>query len=547
MAALLIAGVSSSPAQSYYIAGDTINGWSSAQGSLMYGGPVIFTNVVTGGTSGSYEQLKVTDGSWNNSWPPSNLQIDFDAGGSNTIYFIPGTFADGWFPTVNRVGYDNPGNVWEVSGDFTSPNWGDDAGAQMTADVSGVLSVSYMIPVPGTYSFKFKTFGTWNGAIGADFGMNAANISITTVNANETLLFKLDLPKGRFQILPMVTNQVVFAVDMSSQIQLGQFSPGSSVFVSGDFNSWPGTGPGALALTNYPPYRGGKNTNIYYGTNAFVGPANSVVSAYKFTDNDPGLPAGDNGYEPVNNRSLNLQSTDGILLLPVVYFGDYDVAGYLPTATAVFFSVDMTGAVGTDAHSFDTNFDAVYIDGPFADYGQFGSWYPWTTMAPAGYQMVQQGSTWIFTNTIIMPAGTPVAFPYKYGMDPGNANGGPLDDEAGFQANHFRVVRSTAMNPYTMPTDTFGTQYGEPLFSASSTGGASLAVGTPVAGKVPVSWLGRPGAHLQVSTNLSSGMWRDLFETDGTNWTSGPGSTNGFVSRTNWPASSKAFFRLVKP
>jgi hypothetical protein len=111
----------------------------------------------------------------------------------------------------------------------------------------------------------------------------------------------------------------------------------------------------------------------------------------------------------------------------------------------------------------------------------------------------------------------------------------------------FGVVRSTAINPYTMPTDTFGTQYGEPLFSATSTAAASLRVGTPVSGKVPVSWLGRPGAHLQVSTNLSSGMWRDLFETDGTNWNSGPSSTNGFVSQTNWPASSKAFFRLVKP
>lgn len=202
MAGLLVAAISSSQAQSYYLSGDFINGWSGPQGSLMSGGPVIYTNLVTGGTAGSYEQLKVTDGTWNNSWPGSNLQIDFDANGTNTIYFIPGTFADGWFPTVNRVGYDNPGNVWEVSGDFTSPNWGDDASAQMTADVNGVLSVSYMIPVPGNYSFKFKTVGTWDGAIGADFGMNAANISITTVNANETLLFKLDLPKGRFQMLP---------------------------------------------------------------------------------------------------------------------------------------------------------------------------------------------------------------------------------------------------------------------------------------------------------------------------------------------------------
>jgi hypothetical protein len=544
----LLGATTMAQAQQYFIAGDFINGWSSPQGSLMYGGPTIYTNVVTGGTPGNYEQLKVTDGTWNNTWPGSNLQIDFDAGGTNTIYFIPGTFTDGWFPTANRVGYNNPGNMWEVSGDFTSPSWGDDASAQMTADGSGILYVNYVIPTAGTYSFKFKTVGTWNGAIGADFGMNAANASVTTVNANETVLFKLDLPNGRFQIVvPLVTNQVVFAVDMSSQIQIGHFHPGSSVFVSGDFNGWAGTGAGALALTNYPPYNGGSNTNIYYGTNTFIGLPNSAGSAYKFTDNDPGQPASDNGYEQVNNRSFNLLTANGILLLPVVRFGNYDASDYLTEDAAVFFSVDMNNAGGTDGHTFNPDVDSVYINGQFADYnGQFGSWYPWSGPAPAGYQMFEQGFTMIFTNTIIIPAGTPVGFEYKYGMDY-SGYGGPIDDEAGFNTNHFRVVRSTALKPYPMPTDTFGNQYGEPLFSATSTGGANLNIGNPVSGKVPVSWLGRPGAHLQVNTNLSSGTWKDIFATDGTNWTSGYGSTNGFVSQTNWPASNNAFFRLVKP
>lgn len=545
----LLGATTIAQAQPYYIAGDFINAWGGPQGSLMYGGPTIYTNVVTGGVAGNYEQLKVTDGTWNNAWPGSNLQIAFDAGGANTVYFIPGTFADGWFPTANRVGYDNPGIIWGVSGDFTNPNWGDDANAQMTVDGNGVLSVSYVIPAAGTHSFKFKTVGTWDGAIGVDFGMNAANASVTTVNANQAVLFKLDLPNGRFQIgVPPVTNQVVFAVDMSSQIRIGYFQPGSSVFVSGDFNGWAGTGAGALTLTNYPPFNGGSNTNIYYGTNTFTGLPNSVGSAYKFTENDPGLPAGYNGYEQVNNRSFNLLTANGLLLLPVVRFGDYDASDYLPEATAVFFSVDMNGAVGTDAHVFNPAVDSVYINGQFANYnGQVGSWYPWSGVAPTGYQMVQQGSTMIFTNTIIMPAGTPVGFEYKYGMDPNSGYGGPIDDEAGFNTNHFRVVRATALIPYPMPTDTFGNQYREPLFSATSTGGANLNIGNLVSGKVPVTWLGRPGAHLQVSTTLASGTWQDIFETDGTNWISGYSSTNGFVSQTNWPASNNAFFRLVKP
>ena len=113
--------------------------------------------------------------------------------------------------------------------------------------------------------------------------------------------------------------------------------------------------------------------------------------------------------------------------------------------------------------------------------------------------------------------------------------------------NRCKAIRATAIQPYALPVDKFGNQYGEPFFDASSPGDARLAIGQPVSGKVPVTWLGSPGTHLQVKTNLVSGTWQDLAATDGTNWTSGFGSTNGFVSQTNWPASSRAFFRVVKP
>jgi hypothetical protein len=62
---------------------------------------------------------------------------------------------------------------------------------------------------------------------------------------------------------------------------------------------------------------------------------------------------------------------------------------------------------------------------------------------------------------------------------------------------------------------------------------------------VAISWLGRPGVQLQVTTNLAA-TWQSLAETDGTNWTTGTSSTNGFVSQTNWPASGVQFFRLIQ-
>jgi hypothetical protein len=109
------------------------------------------------------------------------------------------------------------------------------------------------------------------------------------------------------------------------------------------------------------------------------------------------------------------------------------------------------------------------------------------------------------------------------------------------------VVRATAFNPYVMPQDKFGYQYSEPFFSSAGTTNADLSIGSLSGGKAPISWLGRPGARLQTATNILSGSWQTIAATDGTNWTIGYSSTNGFVSTTNWPATNTTFFRIIKP
>jgi hypothetical protein len=248
--------------------------------------------------------------------------------------------------------------------------------------------------------------------------------------------------------------------------------------------------------------------------------------------------------------------------MPTFYFLDLAPDDYLPVATPVLFSVNMAGAVQTNGTPFNPGLDSVYINGVFANGGETPypqTWYAWEdgvnpVPAPTGYLMKQEGSSTIYTNTIVMPAGTPVALSYQYGIDPGSVFGGPLENEAPPGANHLRVVRSTIGN-YSFPVDTFTNQpYMEPLFAPGNIdgfmgtlAGGNLSVGNPMGGAVPVSWLGRPGAHLQVKNDLLSGSWQDIIATDGTNWVSGYSSTNGFVSQTNWPAGSKAFFRLVKP
>ena len=530
-------------AQPYYLAGEFQSPqWVNNANQMTAGPSGRYDYTITGQTPGAYAQMKVTDGTWNNTWPGNNLVVQYDSTGSATIHFYPGSFTDGWLPLANRLGWEDPGSMsWGVAGD---PNGYDGTQLILASIGSGMYSNSMVVASAASFGFQFQSpAGHWDDIhFGSDFGNGSANGSYTTTNSPQTVPITLDLPKGRYLVGSLapnpVTNTVVFAVDMTFQTQVGNFHGGSIVYVAGNFNNWPGPGTTGLVMTN-----SGANTNIYYATNQFIGLPNALASEFKFNQNDASAPNG--GWETSNNRQLTLLPTNGTIILPAVYFSEVSPADILTAPMAVAFSVDMTGAVGTDSHSFDPNSDGLYVNGIFAN------WYAWAgginpASAPPGYQLFQQGSSMIFTNTVSFPAGTPVYFEYKYGMDPFNTYGGPNDDEAGFAQNHKRAVRITKTGAYTLPADKFGTQYQEPFFAAGNAGGANLRIGARSGATVPVSWLGRPGAHLQVNTSLG-GSWTDLTETDGTNWVSGVTSTNGFVSVTNWPATGNAFFRLVKP
>ena len=375
------------------------------------------------------------------------------------------------------------------------------------------------------------------------------------------------LPLVNFNDQPYSLAQLTFNLDMSGVAEYDtNFIPGS-VTAWGTFNSW---SSGVILSNNLAA----QNTNLYSAT-ITTGEGASYVVQFRYTNSYTGAwvydYAQDGGPNWVNNN--NYRHTFDFPITPTVlvtnlnyYFNDLAPDDYLPQDTAVQFSVNMNGAVGNDGHAFVIGSDNVYINGMFAGAtpsepsAQFGTsqfWYPWSSgltpsSAPPGYQMIEQGSSGIYTNTIIIPRGTPVALSYQYGMDYVDA-GGPVENECASNLVHYAGVRSTQFNPYVLPVDTFSTNpYVEPFFSTGNIGangslaGGNLTAGTPVAGKIPLSWLGRPGAHLQSASSIS-GPWQNLPATDGTNWTVGYSSTNGFVSGTNWPSSGNTFFRLVKP
>jgi hypothetical protein len=421
-----------------------------------------------------------------------------------------------------------------VAGDFDS--W-DGTKTLLTSRGSGVYSNTAVVATAQTFGFKFQSpAGSWSDSyFGDDFGNAGNNGSYTTTNASQNVPIALDLPNGRFLIgglAPMpVTNQVVFAVDMSAQLALGNFNPSADmVFVSGSFNSWPGTSTNALILTNYPPFLGGSNTNIYYGTNVVVNLPGANYQ-YKFTCSDSAYSA-NSGYEPVsNNRQFDLLTASGLLSLPVVKFGDVNVSDYLIDQVNVTFTVNMTNATSyPDGHVFDPNTDYVYINGNFFS----GGWSAWNPIALSQMQNDPIGSE-VYTYTATVPASDLINLQYKYSMQYSGVTN--YDNEAAAYDNHNRYIRITASGNYSTPMDTFGNQYSEPSFGLLTSASAG-------AGKATVSWLGRPGVQLQITTNVAGG-WQNIVATDGTNWLNGITTTNGFLSQTNLPAGrGQQFFRL---
>ena len=460
----------------------------------------------------------------------ARLQVYFNGGDTNL------TVSDAAGPhQIAGLGFTSYG--WDVAVTLTGPD-------TYSASITRYSSV-------GTADSPVVVTGTLAGSGPIDsLAMFNWNFDLTS-GANGDAYFN---NIGYTSATAVITNDVTFNVDMTAQIFAGNFNPAAqTVEVHGTFSDWLG-----VILTNNPSLPGNA-ANVYSGVVPIRGALNSGESYwFDYYDNasftkeseTPKVSTLDSG--PTHYDRFLLLPNVAATNLPVVLFSDLNTHDYLPVATAVTFSLDMNGAVTTGGYAFGTSgSDTIWINVVNSSLG-----YPWYspadpsgTAGPAQYELFPSATAGIYTNTIIIPIGMPVAFEYKYGIGIGTnspADGGPRDNEAAVGVNHYRVLRSTATGSYVMPVDTFGNQYHEPFFSASAKAAGQLTVGAPVGGAVPVTWLGRPGAHLQGTTNLT-GSWTDYLNTDGANWISGVNTTNGLLSVTNMPATGDKYFRLVKP
>jgi hypothetical protein len=350
-------------------------------------------------------------------------------------------------------------------------------------------------------------------------------------------------------------------VDMNSQILAGNFDPAGPYQLWADGDNLGGWGDPPQGMQMFEDTsRPGIYTNYWSGS---FSPGASFPFKFKIW-NTTTLGTTWENFPGNTNRSVVWTGTEPLdannnhlITLGPVLFGNFqaNTNDYLPADTWVTFTVDMTGAVGVTNNNpdygaitwGDGSGHAVYVNGPFVNYnGTRNNWWAWaaTPVDPVfpQWQLTNNpvGSQ-IYSLEVLLPKGSPVRVQYKYSID-------GYDNEAGALQDRFRDVRTLATANYAFPQDTFGLQYSEFVYNFPPWDFGLLTIGGASGGTVPVTWVGRPGVHLQTTSDLASGTWTDLNNTDGAVWSAGTNSPNGLVSLTNYPASSGAtFFRLIKP
>lgn len=306
-----------------------------------------------------------------------------------------------------------------------------------------------------------------------------------------------------------------FSVDMSGPAAFDSGYDPTTVTLNGSFNGW----GASIPMTNNI---NAANTNIFTTSQPVVYSQGGLFY-YQFRY----VSGGSTVYDNVPTFNGNRVVTDpyaNTYVAPTVYFNNQDYYDYLTQPVTVTFTIDMTGAVGTDNTIWAPGM-GVFVNGPWPD------WQNWDPLST--YPLTEVGNSAIYTGTVTIPLGLSSTLTYKYSL-------GGTDNEAGQNQNLSRVIRATATGAYAFPQDKWANQYVEPSFGELSA--------TPAAGgTVALSWLGRQGCQVQTSASLSNPSWTSLPLTDGTNWTVGTISTNGLVSTTNYPASTgNLFFRLIK-
>ena len=185
----------------YYIAGD-FNGWA-ADGLLMTDNlDGTYTATVAGLDTGSRHEFKVTDGTWDVSYPGPNSWLFADASGEVAITFNANDMTgDGWAPSQYRIGLSTDPGDWTIAGDFSG--WGNaNVDWAMSSAGSGIYTLTKTIEA-GTYYYKAVVTGSWDSISMDGRNVNTAN-AMLELTEESAVTFYVDSLNGtiKTEIVP---------------------------------------------------------------------------------------------------------------------------------------------------------------------------------------------------------------------------------------------------------------------------------------------------------------------------------------------------------
>ena len=185
----------------YYLAG-SFNGWDAAGQLMTDNFDGTYSATVTGMTASNREEFKVTDGTWDTTFPPANSWLFADGSGNATVTFNTNIVSDGWDIDQYRIGVNNDAGTWSVVGSLNGWDNADPALA-MTAQGGGIYKVSKTLSA-GTYEWKVVNTGSWDAIGGDGRSINASNISLTTTIGFEDVDFYVNALNGtvRADVIP---------------------------------------------------------------------------------------------------------------------------------------------------------------------------------------------------------------------------------------------------------------------------------------------------------------------------------------------------------
>jgi hypothetical protein len=201
-----------------HVAGD-FQGWDAGANPMTetFPGSGIWQASFSGMTGNSRHEFKITDGTWNNSFPGPNSWLYSDGNGGVTITYDTNTYADGWSPTTERLGLSTDPGAWTAVGDFQSEVGGtdwtnNDPFTAMVDHGNGLYMYETTLPA-GTWNWKAVVTGSWDSISWDNRSTNTANWAFDTDAVNNTVQFWVDSFAG--------TAKVVVIPEPASLLALG--------------------------------------------------------------------------------------------------------------------------------------------------------------------------------------------------------------------------------------------------------------------------------------------------------------------------------------